>query len=75
MADQDRPNQAANKEKAEGSRPAEGGRGEAMPSPDTNTAGGITNRSLDEEVRSQDRVPPRGETKEDVERPGTGIER
>jgi hypothetical protein len=75
MADQDRPNQAANKEKAEGSRPAAGGRGEAMPPPETDTGSGITNRSLDEEVRNQERVPPRGESKEDVERPGTGIER
>jgi hypothetical protein len=44
------PNQAANKEPAEGSR---------------ENAGGITNRPLDEERENQDRVPPRGEAKED----------
>jgi hypothetical protein len=45
----DIPNQAANKEKAEGSR---------------ENAGGITNRSLDEEQNNQNRVPPRGEAKD-----------
>jgi hypothetical protein len=84
MADQDRPNQAASrggggappwkKDKAEGSRPQEAGRGEATP-PDTDTAGGISNRSLDEEVRNRERVPERGETKGDVEQPAEGIER
>lgn len=46
----DIPNQAANKEPAEGSR---------------ETAGGITNRSLDEERDNQERLPPRGEAKGD----------
>jgi hypothetical protein len=46
----DIPNQAANKEPAEGSR---------------ETAGGITNRSLDEERDNQERLPPRGDAKGD----------
>jgi len=45
------PNDAANKESAEGSR-------------DTENAGGISNRPLEEEQENQERVPPRGETKE-----------
>jgi hypothetical protein len=47
--DPDVPNQAANKEPAEGSR---------------ENAGGITNRALSEEPQNQERVPPRGETKD-----------
>ncbi len=43
------PNQASNKEKAEGSR---------------ENAGGITNRPLPEEKGNQGRIPPRGENKE-----------
>jgi hypothetical protein len=43
------PNQAANKEPAEGSR---------------DKTGGITNRPLSEEEKNQDRVPPRGEAKD-----------
>jgi hypothetical protein len=50
--DQTMPNQAANKEPAEGSRE------------NTNAAGGITNRPLPEEQENQNRVPPRGENKE-----------
>jgi len=48
------PNQAANKEKAEGSRE------------NTNIAdsGGITNRPLAEEEDNNERVPPRGEAKD-----------
>ena len=46
----DIPNQAANKEPAEGSR---------------ENAGGITNRPLEEERKNQERVPPRGEAKGD----------
>jgi hypothetical protein len=45
----DIPNQAANKEKAEGSR---------------ENAGGISNRPLSEEHANQERVPPRGDAKE-----------
>jgi hypothetical protein len=48
----DVPNQAANKEPAEGSR---------------ENAGGITNRPLSHEHKNQERVPPRGETKESRE--------
>ena len=48
--DVDRPNQAANKEPAEGSR---------------ENAGGITNRPLEREQREQKEVPPRGRTKEE----------
>src|SRR5919199_310004 len=50
--DQTMPNQAANKEQAEGSRE------------NTETGGGITNRPLSEEQENQERVPPRGENKE-----------
>jgi hypothetical protein len=52
----DIPNQAANKEPAEGSR-------ENVAANAGDNAGGITNRPLDEEQENQDRVPPRGETK------------
>ena len=48
--DPNMPNQAANKEPAEGSRETVGG--------------GITNRPIDEEKDNQKRVPPRGENKE-----------
>jgi hypothetical protein len=54
--DQSVPNQAANKEPAEGSR-------ETVDANARENAGGITNRTLDEEEDNQDRVPPRGETK------------
>ena len=50
------PNQASNKEPAEGSRETVLGNDEG---------GGITNRPLSEERNNQDRVPPRGEQKED----------
>lgn len=46
----DVPNQAANKEPAEGSR---------------ENAGGISNRPLEQERENQERVPPRGNSKED----------
>ena len=48
MADQDRPNQNANKSKAEGDR----------------DAGGITNRPLSEEIENQRDLPERGTTKD-----------
>ena len=51
----DMPNQAANKEKAEGSRENVGGSGDA---------GGISNRPLSEEEGRQDNVPPRGQAKD-----------
>jgi hypothetical protein len=49
MAEQ--PNDASRKSKAEGDRM------------DDETAGGITNRPLDEEMSNQDAVPARGESK------------
>jgi hypothetical protein len=53
MRDTDRPNQAANKEKAEGSRENA-----------TDDAGGISNRPLSEEEGGQERLPRRGEAKD-----------
>ena len=54
--DQDRPNQNANNEPAEGSR---------------ETGGGITNRPLAEEQKEQDEVPPRGQTKDEEQQEDT----
>jgi hypothetical protein len=54
MNEQDTPNQAANKEPAEGSRETAG----------ADEGGGITNRPRSEEEENQERVPPRGENKE-----------
>ena len=62
MAQQNVPNQAANKEPAEGSR-------ENVNAPDN--AGGITNRPLDEERQKQSKLPARGHSKdEDPVMPG-----
>ena len=62
--EQDRPNQAANKEPAEGSRENAGA---------SDNAGGITNRPLDREEKEQEQVPPRGEAKhEDAGRTSGG---
>ena len=58
MADQDRPNQNANKEKAEGGRPER-----QYPGGDTADAGGITNRPLTDEVENQEHLPERGTRK------------
>lgn len=70
--DRNTPNQAAKKSKAEGepwqsepdtveerdrSRVSEG-------PPERDEGGGITNRPLDEEMRNQDLVPDRGESRE-----------
>ena len=52
----DTPNQAANKEPAEGSRETVNA---------NEKGGGITNRSLEEERENQERVPPRGDAKGD----------
>jgi hypothetical protein len=72
MADQDRPNQNANKDKAEGERwspeePAvENAARDENPAElyeegkDSDNAGGITNRPLDEEVGNQEGLPDRG---------------
>jgi hypothetical protein len=53
----DMPNQAANKEKAEGSR-------ENVNEADSGDAGGISNRPLSEEEGRQHNLPPRGEAKD-----------
>jgi hypothetical protein len=59
VRNQDRPNQNANKEQAEGSREnvRAGNAGEQ--------GGGITNRPLDREEDEQAQVPPRGQTKDE----------
>ena len=59
MADQNTPNQASNKEKAEGDRYDRAGAG-----PDER-AGGITNRPLEEERENQEALPTRGRSKTD----------
>lgn len=77
MADQDRPNQNANKAKAEGERSAEANRGggnsrrdehpeRSYPAGDRDGTGGITNRPMSEEVENQEELPERGTHKEDV---------
>jgi len=48
------PNQASNKEPAEGSRENE------------NIESGITNRPIEEEQREQQNLPPRGHSKDDT---------
>jgi hypothetical protein len=53
----DTPNQAANKEPAEGSRENVNGSG-------SEDAGGISNRPLSEEEGRQQNLPPRGEAKD-----------
>lgn len=71
MADQNRPNQAANKSKAEGERwssdehTVRNAEREEKPeqlydADDTDNAGGITNRPLSEEVGNQEELPARG---------------
>jgi hypothetical protein len=55
-ADENIPNQAANRKPAEGSREDVGA--------SRDEAGGITNRPLAEEQDNQERLPPRGESKE-----------
>jgi hypothetical protein len=57
---QDRPNQNANKEQAEGSRDnVRANDGSAQ------QGAGITNRPLDQEQDEQAQVPPRGQTKDE----------
>ena len=53
----DTPNQAANKEKAEGSR-------ENVNASGSEDAGGISNRPRSEEEGRQDNLPPRGQAKD-----------
>ena len=59
MADKNTPNQNANKSKAEGDR---------------DEAGGITNRSLEEERQEQAELPARGATREESRNLGVGDE-
>jgi len=84
MADIDTPNRSANMEKAEGERrsPDQGRVPDSESSTsrgyedDGDNAGGITNRSLDEEMDNQNSLPERGrsqaeergENNEDLER-------
>jgi hypothetical protein len=57
---QDRPNQNANKEQAEGSREnVRANEGSAQ------QGAGITNRPLEQEQNEQAQVPPRGQTKDE----------
>ena len=79
--DQERPNQNANKEQAEGSRetisaneareesqkprPRDAGERNEYPRQDGEQGGGITNRPLDRELQEQAEVPGRGQTKDE----------
>jgi hypothetical protein len=64
---EERPNRESNQEPAEGS-PGGTTRESQLPPESFGEGGGITNRPIEEETRNQDRVPPRGGRKEDVER-------
>jgi hypothetical protein len=68
MADQNMPNEASRKSKAEGERfsPEIGNAGTEERSgyrPTDEQAAGITNRPLDEEIENQESLPGRGESK------------
>ncbi len=80
MANQDRPNQNANKSKAEGERwsSEENSVGNAdrdeLPvrqydGDDTDNAGGITNRPLSEEISHQEDLPQRGTARDSSDDP------
>lgn len=82
MADQDRPNQAANKSKAEGERWSSeqysvrnADRDEhpeqQYDSNDSDDAGGITNRPLSGEVGNQENLPERGTSRDQTSDPGS----
>ena len=83
MADQDTPNQNANKSKAEGERVGEQDRNfernadrdthpERQYNPsDADNAGGITNRPLSDEIDNQESLPERGTTKDETRDPGS----
>lgn len=89
MADQDRPNQTANKSKAEGERFGEETRGNAgehtrntdpdehperqYDDEDSDNAGGITNRPLSDEIGNQQSLPERGTTKDQTKNPGSRV--
>lgn len=82
MADQDRPNQNANKSKAEGERfneeernPVRNADRDTHPerqydAPDADDAGGITNRPLSDEIDNQQSLPERGTKKDQTRDPG-----
>jgi hypothetical protein len=82
MADQDRPNQNANKAKAEGERSAaDVNRGtgsppdehpeRSYPAGERSGTGGISNRPVSDEVESQEELPERGTHKNDTSNPGS----
>jgi hypothetical protein len=68
MADQDMPNEASRKSKAEGDRwdpeDENAGAGERMGYTTDEQGAGITNRPLDEEIENQQALPERGQSKE-----------
>ena len=82
MADQDRPNQNANKSKAEGERFGDQDRNSAKNADrdehperqydrsDADNAGGITNRPLSDEIDNQESLPERGTKKDETRDPG-----
>jgi hypothetical protein len=74
MADNDTPNRAANKDKAEGERwrseegtipDSESSTDRGYRKDDGDNTGGITNRPLGEEVDNQNALPERGESQSD----------
>ena len=80
MADQDRPNQNANKSKAEGDRWAskpdtvrDADRDEdpkrLYDAEDGDNAGGISNRPLSQEVGNQEALPRRGTNRDETRNP------
>jgi hypothetical protein len=79
MADQDTPNQNANKSKAEGERDRSDVRNadrdthpeRQYDSNDADNAGGITNRPLSDEIGNQESLPERGTKKDETRDPGS----
>jgi hypothetical protein len=71
MTDKSTPNRAANMEKAEGDRDrgtlpdSESSSGRTYHDDDGDNAGGITNRSMDEEAENQEALPERGQSQRD----------
>jgi hypothetical protein len=61
------PNRSSNMEQAEGSR--------ETVRDNTEQGGGITNRSLDEEMKEQEQLPERGSSKSESRERGSGEER
>ncbi len=76
MADQNMPNDASRKSKAEGDRgineQAATDRDQRSGSTADTQGGGITNRPIDEEIESQQAVPDRGESKPGAHAGGGG---